>query len=473
MPSLPLLFAAWPWENFNPVMWLLASLLPLLGLAAIYRVYPRWPQLGFALLAACVTLILIIYPGGLWLVLLLDGALVLAAMIDLFSLPRRSHFAVQRETQKIASLRKPQHIRLEVQNYSRRGYLVEIRDDLPPGAIAEPAEFRAVLFAQTRSLMEYSLTANQRGELTLTKVYLRVRSRWGLWHRDLEYPLHTLLHVYPDMKQLEEYAILARTNRLSLLGVRRTRKIGQDNEFERLRDFTRDDSYKHLDWRSTARRRKLTVRDFQANQSQRIVFMIDCGRMMTNEAAGLSLLDHALNSMLMLSYVALRQGDAVGMLCFSNEIHSYVPPRSGGTQMNRLLHAGFNRFPRLVESRYDEAFLYLSANCRKRSLVILLTNIIDEVNAQQVQRYLGAIAGRHLSLGVLLRDRTLFDAVENTPRGDQELYAAAAAADLLLWRRQVITRLGTLGVRSLDLFPEEVTAPLINTYLDIKARHLL
>ncbi len=89
--------------------------------------------------------------------------------------------------------------------------------------------------------------------------------------------------------------------------------IGQDNEFERLRDFTRDDNYKHIDWRSTARRGKLTVKDFQANQSQRIVFLVDCGRMMANEAAGLSLLDHALNAMLMLSYVALRQGDSVGL----------------------------------------------------------------------------------------------------------------------------------------------------------------
>ena len=102
--------------------------------------------------------------------------------------------------------------------------------------------------------------------------------------------------------------MLARTNRLSLMGVRRTRKIGQDNEFERLRDYTRDDNYKHIDWRSTARRSKLTVKDFQANQSQRLLFLIDCGRMMTNEADGLSLLDHALNAMLMLSYVALKQG---------------------------------------------------------------------------------------------------------------------------------------------------------------------
>jgi uncharacterized protein (DUF58 family) len=266
---------------------------------------------------------------------------------------------------------------------------------------------------------------------------------------------------------------LARTNRLSLLGVRRTRRIGQDNEFERLRDYTPDDNYKHIDWRSTARRRKLTVRDFQTNQSQRLMFMLDCGRMMTNEAAGLSLLDHALNAMLMLSYVALTHGDSVGLICFSDEIHCYVPPTSGLHQMNRLLHASFDRFPNLVESRYDQAFLYLASHCRKRSLVVLISNLIDEVNANQVGQYLRSFVGKHLPLGVLLRDRRLFEAAEAPPMADDALYRAAAAADILAWRHQVLTDLDTSGVLSLDVFPEDLTAPLVNSYLEIKARHLL
>jgi uncharacterized protein (DUF58 family) len=275
------------------------------------------------------------------------------------------------------------------------------------------------------------------------------------------------------MKQLSEYAVLARTNRLSLMGVRRTRRIGQDNEFERLRDYTPDDNYKYIDWRSTARRRRLTVKDFQTNQSQRLVFLLDCGRMMTNQSAGLSLLDHAFNALLMLSFVALRQGDAVGLVCFSDQIHHFVPPRGGMNQMNRLLHTVFDRFPSLVESRYDEAFLYLDAHCRKRSLVILVTNVIDEVNAHQVLQYLGVLAGRHLPLGVLLRDHRLFDAAEATIGSEQQLYRAAAAAEILTWRHQVLTRLQHQGVMWLDVFPEQMTAPLVNRYLEIKARHLL
>jgi uncharacterized protein (DUF58 family) len=275
------------------------------------------------------------------------------------------------------------------------------------------------------------------------------------------------------MKQLTEYALLARTNRLSLMGVRRTRKIGQDHEFERLRDYSRDDNYKHIDWRATARRNKLTVKDFQTSQSQRLVFLVDCGRMMTNEASGLSLLDHSLNAMLMLSFVALRQNDSVGLICFSDQVHTYVPPRGGMNQMNRLLHASFDRFPRLVESRYDQGFLHLASHCKKRALVVLISNVVDEVNAHQVEQYLSTLVGRHLPLGVLLRDRRLFEAAEAANPRDARLYRAAAAAEILAWRHQVLTDLEHKGVLSLDVFPEDMTAPLVNRYLEIKARHLL
>jgi uncharacterized protein (DUF58 family) len=317
------------------------------------------------------------------------------------------------------------------------------------------------------------LRPERRGAFEVTEAHLKAESRLKLWQRLLRYGCETTIHVYPDMQQLREYAVLARTDRLSQLGVRRTRRVGQDHDFERLRDYTVDDNYKHIDWRATARRQKLTVKDFQSSQSQRIVFLVDCGRMMTNEAMGLSLLDHALNAVLMLSYVALSHNDSVGLICFSDEIHAYVPTRGGMNQMNRLLRASFDRFPRLVESRYDAAFRHLANHARKRSLVVLVTNVIDEVNAGQVQQYLTNLVGRHLPLGVLLRDHRLFDAVEvDRPQGEA-LFRAAAAADVLAWRHQVLGDLAGKGALTLDVFPEQMTAPLVNRYLEIKARHLL
>jgi len=461
--------------------------IPLLVLARRWRVYPGPMLVLLVLVPTLVCIPALFLPvlheplfrlggaaaPGVSPITLIGLAIAALAAFDLAQLPRRSDFSAEREMGRVASLRKKHRVTLTISNQSRRRWLVQIKDDLDQELQPEPDIFRLRLSPRSRVTVHYDLRAGRRGKFSLACLHLRVPSRWRMWQRYLELPLPAELHVYPDMKQLAEYAVLARTNRLNLMGLRRTRRIGQDNEFERLRDYTLDDNYKHIDWRSTARRQKLTVKDFQANQSQNLIFLVDCGRMMTNQAAGLSLLDHALNSMLMLSYVALTRGDSIGLILFSDAIHSFVPPRGGTSQMNRLLHASFDRFPQLVESRYDQAFVYLNSHCRKRSLVIFVTNVIDDVNAGQVAKYLTNLAGKHLPLGIWLRDRRLFELVEPAQPQGIELFRAAAAAEILTWRQQIIADLSAKGVLSVDVFPEDLTAPLVNRYLDIKARHLL
>jgi uncharacterized protein (DUF58 family) len=455
-----------------PILLLLLLVVPLRVMMR-WRIYPHLPLVALAAVPALLTFGLLGAEGILIVVLAIDVALLLLAVIDFCTLPTHRSFAVERRVGRIASLRKKHRVTLTVSNQSRRNHVVWVRDEVPQEFEAEPEQFALKMRKRSRTVVHYEMKAGRRGAFRLETVYIRAHSLLGLWRRHLEFPVESVVHVYPDMLQLSQYAVLARTNRLSLMGVRRTRKVGQDNEFERLRDYTLDDNYKHIDWRTTARRNKLTVKDYQTNQAQRIIFLVDCGRMMTNEASGISLLDHSLNAMLMLSYVALRQGDSVGMISFSDDIHSYVPPVGGMNQMNQLLHSSFDRFPRLVESRYDQAFLYLSSHCRKRSLVVLMTNLIDEVNSNQVEQYLSTLVGRHLPLGVLIRDHRLFDAADRHHTNEREFFEAAAAADILNWRHQVLTDLLHRGVLALDVFPEDMTAPLVNQYLEIKARHLL
>jgi uncharacterized protein (DUF58 family) len=444
------------------------AMAPLAVLAAWRRVFPSAPLLYLALVPCGLALLVFFSRESILVVLIADVLVVTLAVWDLWRIPDRRAFVVERRLQQVASLKAKHRIELTIANLLNRPVSLWAKDDVPEEFSSDIDDFQLDLGPRRRAVLTYEIQPSKRGAFQMENVYLCVRSRWGMWRRYVDMPCSSTIHVYPDMKQLGEYALLARTNRLSLIGVRRTRRVGQDNEFERLRDFTRDDNYKNIDWRSTARRRRLTVKDFQANQSQRLIFMLDCGRMMTNQIGDLTLLDHALNAMLMLSYVALRQGDSVGLVCFSDRVHSYTPPRSSMAQMNRLLHASFNQSPSLVESRYDQAFLHLSAHCTRRALVILITNVIDSVNALQVQQYLCNLTGKHLPLGVLLRDHHLFDTVES-----QNLFRAAAAADILSWRRQVLTDMDHRGVLTLDAFPEEMTAQLVNRYLEVKARHLL
>ncbi|MDA7859326.1 DUF58 domain-containing protein [Mariniblastus sp.] len=457
---------------------------PLWLLARRSGVFPAKRLLLLFLIPALMSFFLVILMDGggarrtlLLALLLIDVALVGTAFVDLMRIVPPSVFSGTRTVQRIASQGKRQKVEIEIINHSKTSCVVALKDDLPDSFVAEPSRLDTSIAGRSRLQFIYELTGQKRGRVVLECIHLMVGSPFKLWQGFYRLPNESIVNVYPDMKQIAEYDLLARTNRLNLMGLRRTRKIGQDNEFERLRDYTQDDNYKHIDWRTSARRNKLTVRDFQANQSQRILFMVDCGRMMTGTAGEISLLDHSLNAMLMLSYIALRQGDSVGMLSFSDRIHNFTPAKNGVKHINRLLNASYDQQARYVESRYDDAFLYLRSHCSKRSLVILVTNVIDEINSHQINQYLTSLTGRHLPLGVFLRDREMFSAVEefelSGQPGKKQIYEAAAAVEVLNWRRQVIRDLRHQGALAMDLFPEDLTSELINQYMQIKARHLL
>ncbi len=436
-----------------------------------------WPgrALGIAfLIPALLSLAILVSDAILPGVIVLDIAVCLLAFFDLLTLLGRARFTLERRLGQVCSLGEPQKVELVLDNLGGRGRRLWLRDDVPPEFSADPREFEVVVPPRRRAVLAYQAVPKRRGTYVFERVDALIASRLGFWRRQTTWPLATEVRVYPDIHQIARYTMLARRDRLSTLGLRRTRRLGTDNEFERLRDYIEGDDPRHLDWRATARRRKLTCRAFQHNQSQRIIFLIDCGRLMAGDTGdGLSPLDHAFNAMLLLAHVALIRGDQVGLLAFSDRVRAYVEPQGGPRRIRRLVHSVHNIFPEIIESRYDRAFLELEKRCRKRSLVVLLTNLFDDLNAQILSEYLHNLTGRHLPLGAFLRDHDLFALADGAPDQGADLYKGAAAAAILSWREQVLARLRLRGVLTLDVFPQELTAVLVNRYLEIKARHLL
>ncbi len=269
-----------------PWIGLASLLLPLLILALVWRIYPTLRWLWFMIPLTAATVLVAIDPLYRHFIVVFDLAALSFVVLDLLTITSQSGIRVERHMVRSASLGGTHPVKLLVENRSDRTKRLVMRDDLPREMDAKPEVHRFQLESRKRTEIDYKLTPKRRGIYRFEFIYFQLLSQFGLWTRNLRKPLPGELHVYPDMKQLSEYAILARTNRLSLIGVRKTRKAGQDNNFERLRDYTQDDNYKHIDWRSTARRNKLTVKQFQTDQSQRIVFLVDCGRLMTAEYRG-------------------------------------------------------------------------------------------------------------------------------------------------------------------------------------------
>ncbi|MBQ8286583.1 MAG: DUF58 domain-containing protein [Thermoguttaceae bacterium] len=355
-----------------------------------------------------------------------------------------------RKAEPVASVGVASDVELTLENRSSRAVSLEIVDDSNPNADALPArdetealwesdeeaatldggarfEMRTIPGGQ-KETFRYRLRWNRRGEYVLEFVALRLVGRLGFWSKYRRVPCSTTFRAYPNLRRLASFDMLGRAASQTLLGLRRTRTVGQNDEFERLRDYEEGDQYKFIDWRATAKRNKLTTRVFQAAKNQRIMLAIDAGRMTANRASGVSFFDAALNSTLALAYLALKQGDEVGCLVFSDEAKRYVAPRGGMAQMNALICGLYDVFPERVESRYDRAFAYLASRLTKRSLIVLATNVMDERNAEQIERVATSLNGKHLPLGLFFRDRSLFDAVERWEKRAKEAEDESATA---------------------------------------------
>ena len=228
-----------------PWLTLVIFTLPLIFVAR-KKVYPSLFYVLCLFVPTLATIGIIYSPDLLLLAIIVDLVIFIAAGIDLFTIPSVRSLSAERIHQKVASLAKPAGISFHITNHGRRSLKLIMIDDIPEEFETGTVKYSSSIAPDETLEFDYSVTPSQRGKFSMRCVHVRVRSSFGFWIRHITLPVKTELHVYPDLKQLSHYALLARTNRLALLGVRRTRKVGQDNEFERLREYTRDDHYKNI-----------------------------------------------------------------------------------------------------------------------------------------------------------------------------------------------------------------------------------
>ncbi len=404
-------------------------------------------------------------------VLMLDGALFVGAAIDLLFCLRRQ-LEVRRVAPDVLSLKRRNAVHLELSSRASRRLHISVRDDLFDGARATDLPAHGEIPARGQLTLTYHIEPAERGAYALGDHHVRYRSPFGLWQRQLRVPAHASVRVYPDLKQLQAFDLMARDSREYAL-VRVSRLKGGESEFARLRDQVPDDEHRSIDWKATARRQRLTVREYQLESNQNLLFMLDAGRMMTGIESGLSRFDHALNASLMLAHVASRTGDRVGMLGFDQTVRVFVSPSGGPSATRRLIQAAYDLHPSLVEPDYERAFSYLSARVRSRTLVILFSHVIDATVGELLLRRVKALRSTHLPLVVLFRDTDIEALAEPGSRVAPDVYTKAAAAEILRNQRAVATDMRRAGALVLETDARTLTGKLVSRYLQLKARNLL
>ena len=405
--------------------------------------------------------------------LVANGVLALVAITDLYRMVRPEQIEILRETSDVLSVGAANPVVLRVLSRAPRPITVEITDEPPVPSRSEGLPFEATLTPQREVEATYHLYPQKRGPNQFRNVYFRYRSPLGLWSQNVQRQLVDDVRIYPDIRTVRRFDLLAKRNRLSEMGLKLWRLRGKEGEFERLREYRREDEMRQIDWSATAKHQKLISREYTTERNQNIVILLDCGRSMLNETDGISHLDRGLNAAIILSYIALGQGDNVSLVAFSNRIERYVGPLRGKAAIQSLIQKTYDLEPRHEASDYGLACEDLLRRQKKRALVLLITYALDDQHLDAIGRYLRSLISSHLFLCVLLKDLPLVGLAERVPETDVEAYQVAAAAEMLAAQERRLSVLRARGIHAIEVVPNELAAEVINHYLDVKARHLL
>ena len=429
------------------------------------------PTVWFAALVATSGLALFAWPGRSWVALgVVEVLLVLVFVADavLCVAPRR--IDVQREIDESVTLGEETTLTWLVANRAARLARVTVTDALWPSLQAERRRVSATLRAGARLRAKSVLRPSRRGRFPLRDVTVRVEGPLRLVSRQATRAVEGGVRVMPAYPSREDVQRRIRTPRVLEVGLRSIRTSGGGTEFDQLRDYRPDDEFRRIDWPSTVRLQRTIVKQYRAERNQNIVLLLDNGRVMAGTVGGVPRVEHAMDAALGVVQAATKLGDRVGMLAFDRQVRSILVPTNGKSQLGRAAEAMYMLEPDYSESAYQVAFNDATARFRRRSLFIVLTDLVEAVVEQALLPALPTITRRHLVVVAAVQDPAVTAwAAGGAHRWASEAYREAAAVTVLHERARAIARLRAAGAMVVDAAPGQLATELVDKYLEVKA----
>lgn len=321
--------------------------------------------------------------------------------------------------------------------------------------------------------ISYSLRPVERGVYHFGRIILYISSLLGLLKRRHNMETEQTVPVYPSYLQMRKYALLSQTTIQSEQGNRRMRKIGHSMEFEQIKEYVRGDDIRSVNWKATARKASLMVNSYTDERSQQVYCVIDKGRLMKMPFGGLTLLDYAINSTLVLANVCLQKQDRVGVITFANKMGSVLAADRKPIQRENILQLLYNQETAFLESDYEMLYMQIRSRIKHRSLVVLYTNFESLNGLYRQLNYLRSIAKHHL-LMVVFFENTELHQLSNLQAGNvEEVYIKTIAEKFEFEKRLIVKELRKHGILSVLTSPEHLTINAVNKYLELKARQAI
>jgi len=350
---------------------------------------------------------------------------------------------------------------------------VEIIDEIPHQFQKRDVLFKTRLEAGGTERIQYHLRPVKRGEYEFGKINGFLSTAVGLVERRFQQGEPITVPVYPSYLQMRKYQLMAISNRLSEVGVKKIRRIGHTMEFEQIKEYVRGDDYRTINWKATARKGQLMMNNYTDEKSQQIYCVIDKGRVMKMPFEELSLLDYAINASLVLSNVALLKQDKAGIISFAEKISAFLPAEKKATQMQSILELLYNQKTRYLESDFEKLYASIRNRISQRSLIVLFTNFESLSGMQRQLPYLRRIAQHHLLLVVFFENTELRQLIDQPASDLETVYTRTIAEKFAYEKKLIVKELQRYGIISILTAPRNVTVNTLNKYLELKARQAI
>jgi uncharacterized protein (DUF58 family) len=400
--------------------------------------------------------------------------LVIFVFIDILLLfGNKTGIVAQRKTAEKLSNGDENPIDVTIQNNYSFAIKTKVIDEIP--FQFQIRNFNIVKNINNKSIIQfiYYLRPTERGEYNFGKLNIYAISPLGLIAKRYTFAENKMVPTYPSYMQLKKYDLLAISNNLVQIGLKKIRKIGHSLEFEQIKEYNTGDDIRSLNWKATAKKNALMVNQFQTEKSQNIYMIIDKGRVMKMPFNGLSLLDYSINASLVLSNIILKKDDKAGLFTFSKKIENRVVAEKRKSQMHKILETLYNIKTNYFESDFSRLYVDIKKNITHRSLILLYTNFETLDGMQRQLSYLKAIAKNHLLVVVFFQNTELQEVIDKKSKNLQEVYDKVIAEKFMYEKKQIVVELKKYGIYSILTKPEDLILKSINKYLEIKQRGII
>ncbi len=399
------------------------------------------------------------------------AALIGLTLLDvLLVFSQRTPLKVERSVISRLNLGDQNPVHLTITNQTGQRINFSMIEGYPTEMQDRSTVLRGVLRGHGSMTFDYVFVPKRRGEYEFGDVFIIMRSTFFLASRRIEIPLKQTVHVYPSVLQMKKYELLVFQQQKTSAGIKKIRRLGNNSEFEQIKNYVQGDELKTINWKATSRRNELMVNQYQEEKSQNIYCIIDKSRNMQMEFDGLSMLDYSINATLVLSNIALKKGDKAGLITYSDKIGTMLAAERSGHQMRRIHEALYNQRTLYKEGNFELLYQSIRRTVNSRSLLVLFTNFETEFSMRRAIPYLRRLNQKHVLMVVFFENKDLQELAYQPSTNIREVYQSAVAERMISVKSRIAQELRQNGIQTVLTLPEHLSINTINKYLELKAK---